>query len=241
MPDSSRRFDSYIPRIRADTLKRMVRTYGGNSSMRKQECIDFLLAALADPRTVQKAIAELEPFEQLGLALIKQAGGKIDYQALGIGILASGTKIPNRLTKRDASNDIASHLLGRGLLLSDGYDPGSIYTSGYSRLDVFSDPRLLAQAILPKIEPLTLDPAPPPTNTVIRMPPTVMLEIIGFLQTLETMGGLGLTQKGDLRVNDVRKFQKALQWPKDDLEVDGLLFKDALNGAASSAAPFRFS
>jgi hypothetical protein len=67
MPNLSRRFDPYMPQVNADKLKKMVRTYGGDSKMRKQECVDFLLAALSEPEMVRKAIENLEPFEQLSL------------------------------------------------------------------------------------------------------------------------------------------------------------------------------
>jgi hypothetical protein len=228
MPNLSRRFDSYIPQVNADKLKKMVRTYGGDSKMRKQECVDFLLAALSEPEMVRKAIENLEPFEQLSLALVKQMGGAADYQAVGIGVLASGLNIAIRMRRFDFFNQLATHLVERGILLNAGYSGGSFY-AGHSRVQLFSDPRLLAHVGPPQIEPAGLPAAPTPAVTHVRMPPTVVLELIGFLQTLESMGGLGLTQKGELRINDVRKFQKALPWSTEDWEIDGLLFKDATN------------
>lgn len=72
--------------------------------------------------------------------------------------------------------------------------------------------------------------AQPPSATVVRLPPTVMLEIIGFLQTLEQMGGLGLTQKGELRAKISGQLSQGVQWPQEDLVVDGLIFKDAVTG-----------
>ena len=228
MPNLSRRFDPYMSQVNADKLKKMVRTYGGDSKMRKQECVDFLLAALADPELVSQAIENLEPFEQLSLALVKQMGGAADYQAVGVGVLASGINIARRMRRFNIFDDLATHLVERGILLNEGYSVGSFY-AGHSRVQLFSDPRLLASIGSPQVEAAELPAAPTPAVTNVRMPPTVVLELIGFLQTLENMGGLGLTQKGELRVNDVRKFQKALQWSTEDWEIDGLLFKDATN------------
>ena len=228
MPALSRRFDAYLPQINADKLKKMARTYGGDSKMRKQECIDFLLAALSDPDRVRHTIENLEPFEQLSLALVKQMGGAADYQAVGLGVLASGVRISMRLRRYNVFEELATHLVERGILLNGGYSVGSFY-AGHGRVQLFADPRLLAHIGPPHVERADLPAAPTPAVTQVRMPPTVALDLIGFLQTLENMGGLGLTQKGELRVNDVRKFQKALPWSTEDWEIDGLLFKDAAN------------
>ena len=226
MPDTSQRFDAHIPQRNADVLKKMLPAYGGRSTMRKDECIEFLLTTLADPQRMKQVVASLEPFEKVGLALVKQAGGSIKSASLGIGILASGVDIPKRLLKRDAINDIASHMVTRGLLFhrdrySSSYGDGGI---------IFSDPRILAHVGPMEPIPLMMEAANQPSATVVRMPPTVVLEIIGFLQTLENIGRLGTTKRGDLRDNDVRKFQKALQWPDGTLDVDGLPFHHAIHG-----------
>jgi hypothetical protein len=228
MSNLSRRFDPYLPQVNADKLKKMGRTYGGDSKMRKQECVDFLLAALADPELLSQAIENLEPFEQLSLALVKQMGGAADYQALGVGVLASGINISIRMRRFNFFDELATHLVERGILLNEGYSVGSFY-AGHGRVKLFCDPRLLAHVGSPQVEPAELPATPTPAVTHVRMPPTVVLELIGFLQTLDSMGGLGLTQKGELRVNDVRKFQKALPWSTKDWEIDGLVFKDATN------------
>ena len=229
MNELSRRFDPYIPQMGADDLKRIVRLYGGEYKMQKQKCIDFLIAALAKPETVRQAIANLEPFELLSLALVKQLGGAADYNTLAAGVLAAGVRVPDRLFKRDGASEFASHLVQRGLFLNDGHSIGRFYSS-YERVQLFSDPRLLAHVGAPQAPPMVLPVAQPPNATLVRLPPTVMLDLLGFLQTLDQMGGLGLTQKGELRANDLSKFRKALQWPKEDLDVDGLIFKDAVTG-----------
>ena len=226
MPNSSQRFDPHLKRSKSDALKRIVPTFGGRSTMRKQECIDFLLAALDDPAVVRKAVNALEPFEQMALALVKQAGGALNRQALASGVLASGATFPPRLLKQKFSDQITTHLIRRGLVMSEGY-----YSSySHSSVNLFSDPRILAHVGPLQTEPLGLDAARKPATTVIRMPPTVVLEIIGFLQALENLGGIGLTQKGDLRVNDVSKVRKAVGMPKGDWEIDGVVFRDGFDG-----------
>lgn len=229
MADRSKRFDPFLPQVGSAELKQMVRAYGGKGTMRKQECIDFLRAALADPQTVRDTVASLEPFERNALALVKQMGGATTHRMLAISVLASGFALPPRLTKSEAMSGVASHLVSRGLLLSHSeYNPGhiSLYTS--DGVTLFSDFRLLAHAGFPQSVPATLNACAPPRTTHVRLPPSVILDIIGFLQALENIGGLGLTQKGELRTNDLRRFQKALSWSSEDLKVDGLLFKDAL-------------
>jgi hypothetical protein len=229
MADRSKRFDPFLLQVGAAELKQMVRAYGGKSTMRKQECIDFLRAALANPQVVRETIDSLEAFERNALAFVKQMGGAIDYQTLGISVLASGFALPPRFSKSDAMSGIASHMVSRGLLLSQSeYNPGYFSAYAGNGATLFSDPRLLAHVGFPQSVPATLRPCAPPSTTLVRLPPTVILEIIGFLQALVNIGGLGLTQKGELRANDLRRFQKALSWSSDDLKMDGLLFKDAL-------------
>ncbi len=234
MAEMDRRFTPYISDISSANLKKMVRIYGGDSKMRKQECIVFLIAALDDPDTVRQMVTTLEPFEYLALALVKQMGGVIELQALGLALLASGVAIPARMRKRNVRSEVVSHLIERGLLLNEGYRVG-YYSSGYSSYDrgikLFGDPRILAHVGGLKIPPAELPSCKAqPAVSVSRMPPTVALDLIGFLQTIEKIDGFGLTKQGTIRVNDVRNFQKALQWSDDDWEIDGLTFPNAATG-----------
>jgi hypothetical protein len=76
-----RRFDNLLPSIRSDDLKSMVRMWGGKSQLRKDECIAAICNGLRDPQQIQAALARLEGYEQLALALVRWMGGQIEAGA----------------------------------------------------------------------------------------------------------------------------------------------------------------
>ncbi|MEM7534820.1 MAG: helicase-associated domain-containing protein [Chloroflexota bacterium] len=248
MANSIRTFDPYFPKINADDLKKMLPTYGyrDGAKMRKQACIDALKSALADPNHVRKIISKLNPFQRLALAFIKQAGGEIEDQALVLALLASGVEIPvdarpieSRYGRQQSiTQTVVASLTKRGLVMGQGgfrYSSGSVYFGSYAPNLIFSDYRLLAGVDLPNIPTVPLEtyrisPNQSAETSLVRMPTVVMLDIISFLHALENIDGIRTTQKGKLRVTERRKLQKALQWSGDDLERDGLIFKDAAFG-----------
>ena len=46
-------FDGYLPNIRSQELKSMVRMWGGSTQMRKAECIEYIREGLRDPERVR--------------------------------------------------------------------------------------------------------------------------------------------------------------------------------------------
>lgn len=53
------------------------------------------------------------------------------------------------------------------------------------------------------------------------------LALIGLLQTVADMkNGVGLTKGGEIRANDQRKIQRAMQWEGDAIQIDGVPFHD---------------
>lgn len=119
-----RYFDDDLPRVNADKIKPMVKMWGGESKMRKDECIACISAGLADPQKVESAIGRLEPWERNALSLIKRMGGIIQNSTLGVGLLASGLHPRRTYGFRD---DFIDPLFRRGLILATGgYGPDSI-------------------------------------------------------------------------------------------------------------------
>ncbi|MEZ4734491.1 MAG: helicase-associated domain-containing protein [Caldilineaceae bacterium] len=233
MTKYARRFDDHLANLRSDDLKSMARLWGGKSPLRKDQALEVIRQGLADPDQVRKAVAGLESYERAALALVKQAGGAINYKALGTAVLAMGLRIPPRLQRgySNLESDVVRALVQRGLLLSS-YSHNPTYLSDYGGdgAIVFSDDRLLAVVGEVEYVPLALPASAPPVTSTYRQPPTVALTIMALLQAVDKVGELRLTQQGSIRVNDLRKVQRALQWPAEDLAVDGLHFADAVKG-----------
>jgi hypothetical protein len=218
----------------------MARLWGGRSQMRKDECMATIRQGLNNPERVRAALAELKPFERTALALAKQMGGEIEAGALTVGLRASGVRLPeSRSAYAGDTTTLIQPLIRRGLFLSKNLygDPAYIHSS-YGRTVLFSDERLLAHVGPLECHPFYLKPAPPPPTSTYRRPPTVVLDIIGILQAINDMGGLGLTQSGTIRVNDQRKLMRAMGWEKDQIAVNGLSFP---NPALAFVNAFRHS
>ena len=226
MVESQFLFDHYFQRVNADKLKKMARMWGGTGKLRKDECIAVLEAGLSDPVKVRTAVQSLDPWEQNALAILKSFGNEIKSEVLHIAIRATGTRLPPRKS-RTGWNDqgaVIAALFSRGLILSAGYSPD--YFPGYSSERVFTDERLAAAAAPLAVQPFEIEPMPTPQHTVYRRPQTVALDVIGLLQTISDLGGLGLTKTGELRVATVNKLRKAMKWDEKGLEIEGLLFPD---------------
>ena len=55
-----RSFDGHLASVNASELKSMVRIWGGDTKMRKAECIEYIRQGLRDPERVRAAIAGLK-------------------------------------------------------------------------------------------------------------------------------------------------------------------------------------
>ncbi|MGC9395942.1 MAG: helicase-associated domain-containing protein [Anaerolineae bacterium] len=219
------RFDGYLERLRADQIKKMARIWGGTNKLRKAENLALIRQGLDNPAAVRAALARLSDLERAALALLKQLGGECDSNALAVALRASGYVAPARNRYRADNSTVLRKLLDRGLLLSGyTYDPGNLGSS-YASPIVFTDDRLLARVTWPlEVKPVRLKPLSPPPAPLERRPSAAALDIIGVLQTIDGLDGLGTTQKGTLRVRDVRKLNQALGWGKESTIVDGLVF-----------------
>jgi hypothetical protein len=230
MPERPLRFDPFLPHIRSDELKSMVRMWGGGSQTRKDDCIALIRQGLADPTKVRAAVATLAPWEANALALVKAAGGTLDAGALCVALRASDVNLPGgRLARADDRVALLLPLMKRGLvLIENGSNP--TYSSSYGPNNVFTDERLLAAAGPLVVAPFALRPIAPPDGTMYRRPQAVALDLIGLLQSVDNQGGIGLTQNGTPRVNDLRRIGKAMGWSEDTTLVDGLPFPNLTAG-----------
>lgn len=224
MSASPLRFDDWLSRLRADELKNMARLWGGNSQTRKDQAIVLIQQGLADPEKVRAAVAALLPWEATALALLKRAGGVLDSNALCVGLRVTGTTPPGaRTAYSDSCTNLLSTLVRRGLILKvSERDP--TYLADYVSANVYADERLLAAAGAPVIVPFKIKPTPLPKSSLHRRPQAVALDLIGLLQAVESQGGIGLTQNGGLRVNDIRRVARAMRWTEDATPIDGLSF-----------------
>ena len=219
-----RHFDSDLPRIGADKLKPMTKIWGGDSKMRKDECIACIVAGLKDPQKVKAAIASLHPWERNALALIKRMGGVIPYSALKIGILVSGLHPRRTFGYRE---DFIEPLFRRGLLMATGSYSPEYLTEQYGGGILYSDERILAHVGFLEYQPLDIQSISLRGQTLLyRRPSSVALDLMGMLQAVENMNGLKLTQNGSVRVSDEAKLRKSLHWSEKGLEMDGFLFPD---------------
>ncbi|HNT23887.1 MAG TPA: helicase-associated domain-containing protein [Anaerolineales bacterium] len=229
-------FDHDLSRVGADKLKPMVKLWGGDSKMRKDECIACICAGLKDPQKVQAAISSLASWERNALALIKRMGGVIQFNVLKVGLLACGLHPRRTYSYRD---DFIEPLFRRGLILAtDSYSP-DYFSENYSySTRLYSDERLLAQVGFPEYAPMEIPHMQAHGEIHFRRTSAVALDVLGMLQAIENMGGLKLTQSGTVRVNDEIKLRKALHWDEQGLDVDGFLFP---NPVQAWLGAFRYS
>lgn len=222
MSNHKLQFHLYLEQANVEALKKAARLWGGNSQLRKAECIALICQGLANPQKVKEVVAALEPHERTALALSSHLGGVIGIEALGLGLRASGVPVPAS-KYFDQLKDLVRPLVEKGLFLCNS-SWGLFSLDGYEGNEVFSDDRLLDAVEELKCEPLRLTPASNPNASTIRQGAVVSLELIGILQAIENLEGLGLTKSGEVRVNDLRKLTKALKWQNDKIAFDGMVF-----------------
>ena len=230
MPERPLRFDPFLPHINSNELKSMVRMWGGGSQTRKDDCIALIRRGLADPAKVRAAVATLAPWEANALALVKAVGGALDGGALCVALRASGVNLPGRRSSySDDHSTILLPLIRHGLVVNAG-GSNPTYLRDYGSTNVFTDERLLAAAGPLVVTPFALKPIAPLDGTLFRRPQAIALDLIGLLQAVENQGGIGLTQNGPPRVNDLRRIGKAMGWSEDTTPVDGLSFPNLTAG-----------
>lgn len=234
------RFDPYLAHVQSNELKSMVRLWGGRSQMRKDDCIRTIRQGLDDPERVKAALESLKPYEATALAIVKKMGGTIPTMALAAGLRATGVPLPKESRpSHDDTVTLVQPLIHRGLLLSGSGHYTGLGWDSYHGSSVFSDGRLLAASGPVECAPLSIPTIPTPNSTTFRRPPSVLLDVVGILQAIDTLGGLRLTKTGTPRTSDIRRLMQAMNWKAETIEIDGLAFPAptlawiaALQGAA---------
>jgi hypothetical protein len=226
MADSSKRYDGLLPNINLDELKKISVLFGGGNKMRKDECIAYIRSTLADSSKLGHTLARASRHERAGLALMKILGGEADLMAVALAVRVTGTVSAGSVSGNAyRANEIERSLITRGVVLAK---PGQYYSSySYSSdtVDVFTDERILEQAPRMEYSPLPLDVVEQPANSSFRSAQRVFLDVFSLLRAIEETGGIGLTQKYELRVNDVRKLTKKMGWGQESA-FDGMVFSN---------------
>lgn len=231
MPEQSNRsFDRILGRVDVDTLKRIVRLFGGKSTWRKDECIAFLTTAYKDPNRIASVVKLLGEHEYNMLAFTKWMGGEIDSNLLKIALYASGTRIPGaRYGYLDPFDDALQKFVRSGLIFNRiDYGSPATLRSYHSTADyLYSDDRVLAHIGEPRVSPAALAFIPEPPAVRSRAPHLITMQVISTLNQIEALHGLKLTKSGEVHVADLRKISKALDYPDGNFTEGGFVLPNA--------------
>ncbi len=228
MSYATRKLDDVLPNVPADEIKSMVRVWGGLSTFQKAKCVEWIREKIKDPKEVDAAFNRLTPFEHAALALIKQNGGVIEIGALLVGLVMTGVALPPSIAQMSGNptQELGRIIIRRGIALCMN-DRSPTHVTSYDSTVLYVDTRLLAVVTPFASIPLNVKGSAHPTTRLERRPASVALTLVGLLQTVADLKeGIGVTQKGEIRSNDQRKIQKAMQWDGDAIQVDGLRFHD---------------
>lgn len=220
---SKTRFDAHLNNMLADRLKKIARSWGGDSTLRKQEAIDLIRSGLESPGEVKAFLDRLEPIEQAALGIAKQFDNNISGEMLLNVLQMYGFSIPQ--TPRRDENYFIRQLVERGLLMSHNYTQ-YYYGTGYGmkNAQLFSDDRILAQVDPPTPQPFDLPTDNHAAPAMARQPQIIVLDIIAILRAIQQIDGLNLTKAGTIRVNNMRQLQKTVGWEDDNVKIDGFMF-----------------
>ena len=223
MANETMRYDPYWQQIDSANMKKVIAVWGGTSKMRKDESIAYLLKALNDEKQVDAALNRMRPYDLAALGILKLFGN-LELRGLSIAIRVTGTVPSNdRYTSAYEDNVLGRSLMERCIIMGEFGNNYSSYYYGSSASRVFADERILARVTPLQHDPLPIAPAESPSNAAFRRPQSVALDVIAILRAVESIGGIALTKTGELRVNEVRKFARKMNW-NDSTNFDGLNF-----------------
>ena len=221
----SLRFDSYLSQLAQPIVQDMVKSWGFSGKTAKSDCMAAITRGLRDPKRIQQLIAGLKPYAQLALELAKIQGGKVSVRSVMLTAALLGFEQPD-LKNRFGNEAIAyaHELIRSGVFIAITHSTDGYYGYGLNFEQLVSDERILEQVGEPNFPALDLKETAAPTISSYRRPASVVLTILGFMQTISGLGGLKLTKSGTPQVNSLRKLMKAQRWEEDGTEIDGFWF-----------------
>jgi hypothetical protein len=226
-------FDEYLDNHKADQLKKIARIWGGEGNERKQENIDLIKAGLGNSNKVKNVMARLQPYQRVALSITKYCDNHVSGKLLITTLHSSGVALPRPTSRhREGDKYLLQALFDSGLILKIPEKRWVDYSSlgyDYGQTSFFSDERLLAQieANIP-CEPVGIKPTDQQHPSVYRRTQVVVLDVINLIETIRTTGSLELVKSGKIKVSSLRKLNKALGWKDGSLEMDGLIFPNAI-------------
>ena len=157
MTKPTHRYDSLLEDVTAADLKKTIVVWGGSYKLSKDECIDYLCTAFAEPECVDAALIRMHPHERAAIGLVKLLGGAADIEQLALAVRATGT-VPahERYIKRNNDDPLLRSLIERGIVMAYTRYRYSTWPSDNNSAQVFVDCR-----ILDKVQPLEHVPLVP--------------------------------------------------------------------------------
>ncbi len=225
--DYQTHFDQLLAVQPATDLQRIAKLWGASGNMRKDASLEVIRSGLNDPKLVAAFIQRLEPAERAALSFLKmQPAGMAQASTLAVAVLSAGYILPPTTNHYETAHSVFARVLAHhGLAFSQIDRYSYSYSSAYGSDPVLiTDARLLEHVPTFSGLPLNLPQHPDPTDHRIRRPAQVVLDLIGFIEALRTVGGLQVNKNQTIRVSDQRKLIKALGWTDEWETFEGLRF-----------------
>jgi hypothetical protein len=219
-PYSQLTYSTLLSRLPFNDLQMIARKWGAPSAKNKAESLGFIHDTLKSLPRTQAVVERLDPVQRAALAYLRRTpNASTSARALEIALCAAG--FPQAKLDNPAQLLHIEHLLSIGIILTN-YRYGPRQLNPFETTAVYSDPQLIAAAgPMAYVRP-DLAAADPPADLRSRRPSAITLDILSFLESLDSIGGLGLTKSRTIRAADLRKLSKQLNWNEADYRVDGL-------------------
>jgi hypothetical protein len=219
-PYSQTTYHTLLSHVSAGDLQTIARKWGAPSAKNKVEALGFIHNTLKSPHGPQVVVERLDPIQRAALAYLgRTPSGSTSARALEIALCAAG--YPQTKLDNPAQLPHIEHLLTSGTILTN-YRYGPRQLNPFETTAIYSDPQLIAVAgPMAYVRP-DLPAVNPPADLRSRRPSAITLDILSFLESIDIVGGLGLTKSHTIRAADLRKLSKQLSWNDADYRVDGL-------------------
>jgi hypothetical protein len=222
-------YEQTLASYQAADLQQIAKFWGASGNLRKELALKSIHDNLNNPNHVATIIQRLEPFEQAALAFMRfQPGHSVSASALALVLLSAGYTLPTpKQPQLPIHAALVEALTSTGLALQK-LNPWQYHYHSAPGGDVLlvSDPRIVEHAARFAPLPYSFATIADPADRRMRRPAQIALDLFGFVETVRSMGGLQINKNMSLRVNDLRKLGKALQWDLGRMSFDGLSLND---------------